>query len=539
MPWTGPQFASRHNHSLGPGQAAHAARIANAVLKRGVPEGESIAIANKHFQHRDTGGGVDPTQGGIGGVTPSAQTMSPISQGLIQQYSALPVEKLQELAARMGGSPQGAIIRQILQRKLRQPQAQQQAPAQAPQQPGGAPATINPAAAGTAGLQMMGAQPPMARGGYVRRAMGGGFAPMDPWTQQTIEQQPTVANQMSNIQEMQGRVRPPQMQGAPGMVFPTPAASPIPGQRHGGSVRRAGGGAAPVEIRVGHGAPVPNTPLSPDAGFGTQSIDLGPAGRTALTVAGFLPGIGPLATLANLGITANNYLAKNSSSGPGPGGSAQGFGPAGQGAAVGTQNDSNGPPGMGGVARGGGIHRAMGGDMGVSPSQASPWWTRSEARGSEQSPGGGFLAGTTGGRADAITTTAPGGSHVLPADVVAGLGDGNSLAGARVMDEILRSGPHGTPMERSARGMGPPRAPSVPRDAGFARAGGVHGGSVKPTPVKLSHGEIVISPEHVRMIGGGDEEKGHEAIDRFILAVRKRYAEKLRRLPPPVGSKAA
>ena len=128
---------------------------------------------------------------------------------------------------------------------------------------------------------------------------------------------------------------------------------------------------------------------------------------------------------------------------------------------------------------------------------------------------------------------------MLPADVVAGLGDGNSLAGARVMDEILRSGPHGTPMERSARGMGPPRAPSVPRDAGFARAGGVHGGSVKPTPVKLSHGEIVISPEHVRMIGGGDEEKGHEAIDRFILAVRKRYAEKLRRLPPPVGSKAA
>jgi hypothetical protein len=413
MPWDAHSFA-KHNSHLSPPQAAHAARIANAILKRGEPEGIAIATANKHFQRRDAGGGIDPTQGGIGGPTPSAQTMNPLTQGMIQRYAALPTEKLQELAARMGGSPQGAVIRQVLQRKLIQP-TQQLAPQQSPAQ-SGAPATINPAAAGQAGLQMMSApQPPMWRGGPVRRALGGGFAPMDPYTQQAIQQQPVPSSQIAQIQQMQGRVQPPQLQGPPGQTFPTPTAASA--QRRGGSIPK----------------------------------------------------------------------------------------------------------------------REMGGDMGISPSQGSPWWTRSEARGADQSmPGGGFLAGTTGGRADAIATTAPGGSHVLPADVVAGLGDGNSLAGARVMDEILRSGPHGTPPVRGGRGMGPPRPPS-PQRGEFARAGGVHGDDGGHTPVKLSHGEIVISPEHVRMIGGGDEKKGHEAIDRLILAVRKRYIQKLRSLPPPVG----
>ena len=340
MPWTGPQFASRHNHSLDPARAAHAARIGNAILRRGVPEGVAIATANKLVEHRDAGGGVDPTQGGVGGVTPSAQTMNPLAQGLIQRYASLPPEKLQELAARMGGSPQGQMIRQVLQRKLIQPNAQQ-APAQAPQAPGQVPAAINPAA-----------QPPMRRGGGIPR-------------------------------------------------------------------------------------------------------------------------------------------------------------------------------------------RDMGGGLGMSLSQADPWWTRREAASADQSSSGGFLAGTTGGRADTVKTTAPGGAYVLPADVVAGLGDGNSLAGARVWDEILRSGPRGIPLERGARGMGPPRAPSVGRGEGWLKGGGVHGQPARPTPVALSHGEIVVAPEHVAMIGGGDIHKGHDKLDQFVLAVRRRYTKHLTQLKPPVGSKAA
>ena len=48
MPWTADNFRSRHNKHLSDAKAAKAASQANAVLKSGVPEGESIAIANKH-----------------------------------------------------------------------------------------------------------------------------------------------------------------------------------------------------------------------------------------------------------------------------------------------------------------------------------------------------------------------------------------------------------------------------------------------------------------------------------------------------------
>ncbi len=47
MPWTGKSFASRHNHKLKGKAASRAASQANAMLRRGVPEGEAIATANK------------------------------------------------------------------------------------------------------------------------------------------------------------------------------------------------------------------------------------------------------------------------------------------------------------------------------------------------------------------------------------------------------------------------------------------------------------------------------------------------------------
>lgn len=47
MPWSAASFKAKHNHSLSGRQAGKAASIANAMLKRGVPEGEAIATANK------------------------------------------------------------------------------------------------------------------------------------------------------------------------------------------------------------------------------------------------------------------------------------------------------------------------------------------------------------------------------------------------------------------------------------------------------------------------------------------------------------
>ena len=52
MPWDAKSFAAKHNHKLKGEAAAKAARVATAMVKRGVPEGESIATANKVAQKK-------------------------------------------------------------------------------------------------------------------------------------------------------------------------------------------------------------------------------------------------------------------------------------------------------------------------------------------------------------------------------------------------------------------------------------------------------------------------------------------------------
>lgn len=185
--------------------------------------------------------------------------------------------------------------------------------------------------------------------------------------------------------------------------------------------------------------------------------------------------------------------------------------------------------------RGGPVRRAMGGDMGVSPSQATPWWVKSEARtDTGTSPGSGFLSGNTPGRADALHTQAPAGSYILPADVVAGLGEGNSLAGARVVDEMLRTGPGGIPQAPAVRGRTMPQPPRAQAKGGGVQGKGATG---KLTPVALSHGEYFVAPEHVMRIGGGNLKSGHRILDHWVQLERERQIKKLKALPPPVGAK--
>jgi len=188
---------------------------------------------------------------------------------------------------------------------------------------------------------------------------------------------------------------------------------------------------------------------------------------------------------------------------------------------------------VGTFKRGGTIpKRAGGGDMGVSPSQGDPWWTRAEARAGDAGTTG-FLHGSTPGRADMVKTQAPAGSYVFPADVVAGLGEGNSLAGANIMQRILDSGPYGTPLPRGARGMGPPRPPAPVREA---KGGKVPYAATQQTPVALSHGEFVATPEHATRWGNGDIAKGHKVFDQWVLTLRKAQIKKLKSLPGPVKS---
>jgi hypothetical protein len=268
------------------------------------------------WKHRDIGGMVDPTSPSIGGIAPSAQSMTPQTQALVQRYSSLPAEKLQELAAQMGASPQGQIIRKVLQQKQYMSQGMQPAPQSPP--------------------------------GY------------------------------------------------------------------------AGGGAPPA----------------------------------------------------------------------------------------------------------------------MSMSMGTPWWTRQEAEGDARGAATGFLNGATAGRADSIKTQAPSGSYVLPADVVAGLGEGNSLAGARVVQSMLSTGPHGIPMPRGGGRNTIPHPPPLNDLRQFeAKGGGVQDEGGDVTPVALSHGEYVVTPRDVAQLGGGDLKRGHRILDAFVIHVRKKHIAKLQKLPGPVGAK--
>jgi hypothetical protein len=186
-------------------------------------------------------------------------------------------------------------------------------------------------------------------------------------------------------------------------------------------------------------------------------------------------------------------------------------------------------------ARGGATEgRAMGGAEMMSPSQGTPWWTRQDLREDTQAPAMGYLHGNTPGRGDEIDTTAPAGSHVIPADVVAGLGQGNSIAGAARMQAVINTGPRGMPLPRAVHGRGPPHPPAPFRDA----KGGEVPEEKEPenTPVKLSHGEYVVHPDDVVKWGRGDRMAGHAAFDAWIVKERKKQIKTLQKLPGPVKS---
>ena len=128
-----------------------------------------------------------------------------------------------------------------------------------------------------------------------------------------------------------------------------------------------------------------------------------------------------------------------------------------------------------GMARGGETRQHF--DIGgMSLSQADPSWTRDEESASTGRHG--LLASPIAGRTDKLAISPVSGSYIVPADVISGLGEGNTLAGANVMQRILETGPHGLRMPNSARGeKGIPRPPPAYRE-GMGDNGMASGGMV-------------------------------------------------------------
>ena len=132
------------------------------------------------------------------------------------------------------------------------------------------------------------------------------------------------------------------------------------------------------------------------------------------------------------------------------------------------------------------------------------------------------------GRTDHLPMVVPHGSYVLPADHVSALGEGNTIAGFK----ILRRASGGLPYSGSSSPYGVTGGPYGEKLAEGGRAED-HGEGV---PIVAAGGEYVISPEEVRRIGDGDLDLGHRVLDSWVKRARAETVSTLKKLPGPAKS---
>lgn len=132
------------------------------------------------------------------------------------------------------------------------------------------------------------------------------------------------------------------------------------------------------------------------------------------------------------------------------------------------------------------------------------------------------------GRTDSHATYVPSGAYVIPADIVSGRGEGNTLAGAKALERLFR-------LDRKR-----PRAPRRPRPAlpsGLAAGGALEAPKEPEVPlvrVNLAGGEIVVPPENLIEVVHPDLKTAHEIMDAWVLQERKNLRKQLAKLPGPV-----
>ncbi len=149
-------------------------------------------------------------------------------------------------------------------------------------------------------------------------------------------------------------------------------------------------------------------------------------------------------------------------------------------------------------------------------------------------PRGGFVNSGVGGRTDRLPVAVAANSFIIPADVVSGVGQGNSLAGARYWSQALGVGPWGISMPAHTRGLGPPRPPGVSGGVTHELFGYDEGGRPhKTASVLLAGGEIAVPPDIVQRIGGGDMTEGHRRMREAVSRARKFAIARSSALPPP------
>ena len=113
------------------------------------------------------------------------------------------------------------------------------------------------------------------------------------------------------------------------------------------------------------------------------------------------------------------------------------------------------------------------------------------------------------GRTDHLPMHVPSGSYVIPADIISAMGEGNTMAGFKIMNDITKM------------------------YGGLPRAFASGGGAGEKVAIVAAGGEYVIPPEVVIGIGNGDMESGHSELDDFVKKMRAKTVKTLKALPGP------
>lgn len=104
------------------------------------------------------------------------------------------------------------------------------------------------------------------------------------------------------------------------------------------------------------------------------------------------------------------------------------------------------------------------------------------------------------GRTDHLPINVPSGAYVIPADIVSAMGEGNTMAGFQILNDMF----------------------------GLQKLGDETG-----TEIVAAGGEYVISPVSCLKVGGGDIERGHKTLDEFVKKYRVSTVKTLQKLPGP------
>jgi hypothetical protein len=148
------------------------------------------------------------------------------------------------------------------------------------------------------------------------------------------------------------------------------------------------------------------------------------------------------------------------------------------------------------------------------------------------------------GRTDHLPMHVPHGSYVLPADIVSGLGEGNTVNGFKQVKRIFGglpynkgSVPYGGTAAAYGQGAAPYAQASTAPYGGDLPGSESTGGRVKdegmPVPIIAAGGEYVLHPGEVEAAGDGDREMGHRVLDEFVKRFRAKTVKTLRNLPGP------